>query len=155
MTKSKKLKICLAASAGGHLTQLLKLANCWNEYDAFFITTCEEVKKKLEKSGNVYVAGESNRQHPIKIMKVILCCFKIIFKERPDVVLSTGAAVGCIACMIGKLTGAKIVWVDSITNVEKLSLSGRLVRPIANLFLAQWQQLAQQYTNVIFEGTLI
>jgi UDP-N-acetylglucosamine:LPS N-acetylglucosamine transferase len=88
-------------------------------------------------------------------MKAILLCLKIILRERPDVVISTGAAIGCIACMIGKLTSAKIVWIDSITNVEKLSLSGRLVRPIANLFLAQWQQLAQQYKNVIFEGTLI
>lgn len=155
MRKSKKLKICLAASAGGHLSQLLKLAKSWNDYDAFFVTTCSVVKEKLQKQGKVYVVGESNRQHPLKVLMVLIHCIKIILKEKPDVVISTGAAVGCIACILGKITGAKIVWIDSITNVEKLSLSGRLVRPIANLFLAQWQQLTQQYANVKYTGTLI
>jgi UDP-N-acetylglucosamine:LPS N-acetylglucosamine transferase len=155
MKNTSKLKICLAASAGGHLTQLLKLSNSWNEYDTFFITTCPEVKNKLEKNSNVYVTGESNRQHPIKLFKVFFRCVKIILKERPDVIISTGAAIGCIACFLGKLTKAKIIWVDSITNIEKLSLSGRLIRPFANLFITQWQQLAKQYRNVIFEGTLI
>jgi UDP-N-acetylglucosamine:LPS N-acetylglucosamine transferase len=86
---------------------------------------------------------------------VLVYCFKIIIKERPDVVISTGAAIGCIACILGKIMGAKIIWIDSITNVERLSLSGRLVRPISNLFLAQWQQFTKQYPNVLFEGTLI
>ncbi|MEN6384938.1 MAG: PssD/Cps14F family polysaccharide biosynthesis glycosyltransferase [Phycisphaerales bacterium] len=155
MKNNRKMKICLAASAGGHLTQLLKLAQSWHEYEVFFITTCNEVKNKLEKKANVYVVGESNRQHPLKIIKTIIFCMKIIINEKPNVIISTGAAVGCIACLLGKLSGAKVIWVDSITNIERLSLSGRLVRPVANLFIAQWQQLAQRYTNVIFEGTLI
>ncbi|OHB60645.1 MAG: hypothetical protein A2Y12_02900 [Planctomycetes bacterium GWF2_42_9] len=153
--KYKKLKICLAASAGGHLTQLLKLAKTWDEYDPFFITTCEAVKNKLEQYGNVYITAESNREHPLKVLKVLFYCLRIILKERPDVVISTGAAIGCVACILGKLIGAKVIWIDSITNVEKLSLSGRLVRPISNLFLAQWQQFAKQYPNVFFEGTII
>ena len=69
--------------------------------------------------------------------------------------ISTGAAVGCIMCFLGKVTGAKIVWVDSITNVDRLSLSGRLVWRIADLFLAQWQQLAEQHKNVEYAGKII
>ncbi len=155
MKNKKHLKICLAASAGGHLTQLLKIADSWNEYDTFFITTSTIVKNKLKDYRNVYITGECNRQHPLKSFRVFAHCFKIILAERPDVVISTGAAVGCIACFLGKLFGARIVWIDSITNAEQLSLSGRLIRPVANLFLAQWQQFANQYPNVLFEGTLI
>jgi UDP-N-acetylglucosamine:LPS N-acetylglucosamine transferase len=78
-------------------------------------------------------------------MKVILC-------EKPDVVVSTGAAVGCITCFLSKLLGAKVIWIDSITNVERISLSGRMVRQIADLFLVQWSELAEKYSNRFPQG---
>ncbi|HBG28276.1 MAG: hypothetical protein A2Y10_03180 [Planctomycetes bacterium GWF2_41_51] len=152
---NKPMRICLAASAGGHLNQLLKLAKCWNNYNTFFITTSDVVQTKLSKHGKVYIVCECNRQHLLKSLVALFHCIKIILKEKPDVVISTGAAVGCITCMLGKITGAKIIWIDSITNIEKLSLSGRMVRPFANLFLAQWKQLSEQYVNVNYAGTLI
>ena len=151
----KRLKICIVASAGGHLSQLLKLVDSWNGYETFSITTTEVVREKLQKFGPVYTVGECNRQHPILVFKVLLQCIRIILKERPDVIISTGAAVGCIACFFGKFIGAKIVWLDSITNVEKLSLSGRMVRFIADLFLVQWPELAQKYSNTEYIGSVI
>lgn len=149
------MKICLAASAGGHLTQLLRLESAWSGHNTFFVTTSNVVLKKLQQCGKAYVVGECNRQHPLKVLLVLIHCIRIILKERPDVVISTGAAVGCIMCFLGKITGAKIIWVDSITNVDRLSLSGRLVRYIADLFLAQWQQLAGQYKNIEYAGKII
>ena len=151
----KCMKICLAASAGGHLTQLLRLQSAWNGHSTFCVTTSDVVLEKLQKYGKVYVVGECNRQHLLKVLLVLIRCIRIILKERPDVMISTGAAVGCIMCFLGKVTGAKIVWVDSITNVDRLSLSGRLVRHIADLFLAQWQQLAEQHKNVEYAGKII
>jgi len=82
-------------------------------------------------------------------------CINVILRERPDVVISTGAAAGCIVCFLGKLLGARVVWIDSITNVERISLSGRMVRYIANLFLVQWPKLAEQYNNVEYVGAVI
>ena len=150
-----QLRICLAASAGGHISQLLKLAESWNGYETFCVTTTEVVRDKLSKLGEVYVVGECNRQHPMKVVTVLLRCGRIIFKEKPDVVISTGAAAGCMLCFLGKITGAKVVWVDSITNVERISLSGRMVRYIADLFLVQWPELAGRYNRVEFVGTVV
>lgn len=156
MTKQqRKWRICIAASAGGHVSQLLKLAECWKDYDTFCITTTDVVKEKLEKYGKVYTVGESNREHPLQVVKAFIRCLKAILHEKPDVIMSTGAAVGCIACFLGKLQGAKVIWVDSITNVERLSLSGRLVRYIADLFLVQWPELVKCYRNVEYVGELI
>ena len=156
MAKERTIRICLAASAGGHLVQLLKLADTWKPYSSFCITTAQSVSRKLEKfTQKVYVVGESNRRYPWQALKVFLRCTQILIKEKPDVVLSTGAAAGCIACFIGKLLGARVVWVDSITNTERISLSGRMVRFIADLFLVQWPELAQQYKNVEYIGTLV
>jgi UDP-N-acetylglucosamine:LPS N-acetylglucosamine transferase len=113
------------------------------------------VKNELLKDGTVYVVGECNRAHPMKVFRVFLRCTKAIFTERPNVVISTGAALGCISCFLGKLIGAKVIWIDSIANVEQLSLSGRMVRYIADLFLTQWPDLAQKYSHVEYIGPLI
>lgn len=150
-----KYKICLATSAGGHLTQLLELAESWKKHETFFVTTHEVMKEKLQQHSQVYVVGECNRQHPIRAIKVLMWCINAMFRERPDVVISTGAAAGCMACFLGKLLGAKVIWVDSITNVERLSLSGRMVRYIADLFLVQWPDLAEQYNGVEYVGAVI
>ena len=155
MGKRNKLKICLAASSGGHLTELEKLSDSWKLYETFFVTTVPVVRNNLQTSGNIYIVGECNRQHPIKVLKVFLRCLRITLKEKPNVVISTGAAAGCIICFLAKLSGADIIWIDSITNVEKISLSGRMVRYIADLFLVQWPELTQKYDNVEFIGAVI
>ena len=156
MTKRReKLRICLAASAGGHLSQLLKLADCWKDYETFCITTTEIVAREIYKHGRTYVVGECNRQHPLRVISVFILCTGIILRQRPDVVISTGAAAGCIASFLAKLMGARVVWMDSITNVERISLSGRMVRHIADLFLVQWPDLVKQYKKVEYIGAVI
>lgn len=150
-----KYKICLVASAGGHISQLLKLTDSWEGHESFCITTVDVVARKLQGFASIYVVGECNRQHPLKVMAVLLRCAKAVFREKPQVVISTGAAAGCMVCFLGKLLGAKVIWIDSITNVERISLSGRMVRFVADLFLVQWPGLAREYKDVEYVGTVI
>ncbi len=152
---AKAIKVCLAASSGGHLSQLLKLSESWKESRPCWVTTSDVIKDRLSTYGRVYVVGECNRQQPLRVFLVLLRCIRIVLGERPDVVISTGAAAGCMVCFLSKLFGAKIVWIDSITNVYRLSLSGRLVRHIADLFLVQWPELAEKYRNVEYVGAVI
>ena len=155
MNRNEKLRICIVGSAGGHLNQLLKLIDSWQGRDAFYVTTTAVVREKLSKLGRVYVVGECNREHPIQVVKVLLCCISIVFKERPNVMISTGAAAGCMLSLLGKILGAKVIWIDSITNVERISLSGRIVRYTADLFLVQWPELAGRYKKVEFVGSIV
>ncbi len=152
---AKKLKICLACSAGGHLSQLLKLSDCFAQHEKIWITTSNLVQNQLQQYGPVYIAAESNRRHPLKILKTIIYCAWIIFKNKPNVVISTGAAVGFAASLWGKLSGAKIIWIDSITNTKKLSLSGKLVSFFADLLLVQWPDLTKIYPHSEYAGTLV
>jgi UDP-N-acetylglucosamine:LPS N-acetylglucosamine transferase len=150
-----KIRVCLAASAGGHMSQLLRLSESWSGTDAFFVTTGKMVADYLQKDYKVFVVGECNRSQPVRTMRVLAKCIKIIRAEKPDVIISTGAAAGCILCFLGKLRGSRVVWVDSITNVERLSLSGRMVRLIADMFFVQWPHLAEKYTRVEYAGALV
>ena len=155
MKDQMPMKICLAASAGGHLTQLLKLADSWDGYNTFCVTTTEVIRTRLGHYGSVYVVGECNHKHPIRASRVFYRCIRIVLREKPDVVISSGAAAGCIVCFLSKLLGAKVIWIDSITNVERISLSGRMVRHISDLFLVQWPELAEQYNHVEYAGAVI
>ena len=149
------LKICLAASAGGHLSQLLKVAPSSSTHSVSIITTSEAVRANLAELGRVHVVGECNRAHLLGVLRVLFRCLRIVLRERPDVVISTGAAPACIYCLLAKLLGAKIVWVDSITNVERISLSGRIIRPIADMFLVQWPDLVEKYRGVQYVSAII
>ncbi len=151
----QKLKICIVASAGGHLSQLLSLQMIWKEYEIVCVSTGQMVRDKLEVLGKTYIVGECNREHPIKTLTVMCKCLRIILQERPKVVLSTGAAVGFLMCFWGKLFGAKVVWMDSIANAQKMSMSGRMVRKFADLILSQWSDVADRYPNVEYVGEVI
>ena len=137
------------------MSQLLKLTESWQGHETFYVTTTEVMREKLSRFGTVYVVGECNREYPVRVVRVLLRCIKILFREKPDVVISTGAAAGCMLCLLGKMLRAKVVWIDSITNVERISLSGRMVRHIADLFLVQWPDLVGRYKKVEFAGPLI
>ena len=152
---NKSLKVCVAASAGGHLIQLLQLWPSWQQYEVIYVTTGTEVAGRLNKAGRIYTVSDCNRQHLWHVVKAFFRCAKIALGERPDVVISTGAAPGLLMCIWGKITGAKVVWIDSITNTQRLSLSGRLVRPFADLLLTQWQELAGKHKKAEYAGQII
>lgn len=135
--------------------QLLKIADSWQGRDVFYVSTVPVVAEKLQRLGRTYIVGECNREHPIRTFVVMLRCLKIAVKERPGIVISTGAAPGLLLCLLAKLFGAKVIWLDSIANTEKLSMSGRMVRPFADLILSQWPDVAAKYKNVEFVGAVI
>jgi UDP-N-acetylglucosamine:LPS N-acetylglucosamine transferase len=137
------------------MSQLLSVKDSWRGHATFYVTTTQVLKSNLEKLGKVYIVGECNRQNPFRVICVFFRCINAAWRERPNVVVSTGAAVGCIMCFLGKLWGAKVIWIDSITNVDRISLSGRMVRYIADLFLVQWYELTQKYSGVEYVGTTI
>ena len=151
----KNMKICLAASAGGHLVQLLRLRQSWDGCEVFYVSTSEVVKDKLAKSAPVHIVGECNRRHPLRTLRVLWRCFTVARAERPDVVISTGAAPGLLVCLTARLFGARIVWVDSIANVRRFSLSGRMIRPFSSLFLTQWPELENKAKRIEFAGSVI
>jgi UDP-N-acetylglucosamine:LPS N-acetylglucosamine transferase len=158
LKKQKTLRICVGASAGGHMNQLLKLleaSSSWPQPPSFYVTTLEALSKKLAQKGPVYIIGECNRRHLLKVFGVLIRSLTIMIRERPDVLITTGSLPLAIACLAAKLFGAKIVWIDSIANIERFSLSGRMVLHFADLFLTQWPELAQGRRNVEYAGAIV
>jgi UDP-N-acetylglucosamine:LPS N-acetylglucosamine transferase len=133
----------------------MKLEEAWRRYDKFYVTTTQEVKEELERHGKVYVVSECNRQMPLRNLRVLASCIRIALKERPDVVISTGAAPACLFCIVARILGARIVWVDSIANIDDLSMSGRIIKPLADMMLVQWPEVAHKRKSVEYVGNLL
>jgi len=88
--------------------------------------------------------SDATRWDKLKLILVAGQIIWLLLRERPEVVVSTGAAPGYFALRFGKLIGARTVWIDSIANVDELSMAGRMVGPYADMWLTQWSHLARQ-----------
>ena len=139
------------ASAGGHWVQLMRLRPAWKGLRVTYVTTdpdfrqtiCQYARDNNEPTPSLYTVVEANRWQKFRLLRQLLGLTYILLRERPDVVLSTGAAPGYFALRIGRLLGARTVWVDSMANAEELSMSGRRIGRHADLWLTQWEHLAQ------------
>ena len=136
-------KILAVASGGGHWVQLLRMLPAFRGHHLVYVTTLDGYRSEVAPAP-FYVVNDANRWNKLRLLRVALRFAVIIACERPDVIISTGAAPGYFAVRIGKLAGAKTIWVDSVANVDELSLSGQRVGAHADLWLTQWPHLARE-----------
>lgn len=139
----KKTKILAISSGGGHWVQLLRLRPAFDGCDVVFATVKEGYRANLAPGSEFRLIPDGNRWNKTGLLRAFFAIFRLVWRERPDVVISTGASPGYFAIRIGNLFGARTIWVDSIANGEELSLSGQKVGPHAALWLTQWAHLAR------------
>jgi UDP-N-acetylglucosamine:LPS N-acetylglucosamine transferase len=137
----RKPKALAVASTGGHWMQLLRLIPALDGYEIVFVTVLESYRRQV--SNKFYVVPDANRWNRFGLITLAVRMAWIVQREKPDVVISTGAAPGYFAVLFAHLFGARTVWVDSIANIERLSVSGRLAGKHADLWLTQWPHLAR------------
>jgi hypothetical protein len=138
----KTTRVLAISSAGGHWEQLMLLRAGLDQCEVFYAVTNPAV---AERSGvPAMTIPDFNANAPLKTVLGSLKIAAMVLRLRPDAVVSTGAAPGLVAAVVGKLIGAKAIWIDSIANAQQLSLSGRLARRVADLWLTQWRHLAAE-----------
>lgn len=134
-------RVLAVASGGGHWVQLLSLRAAFDDLDVAWVTVEDSYREQVS-GARFYTVTDATRWDKLKLMKMTAELAYIMLRERPDVVISTGAAPGGVALCFGKMLGARTIWVDSIANVESLSMSGRKVKRFADVWLTQWEHLA-------------
>lgn len=108
--------------------------------DIVYATTTDDLSKSIFPK-KCYLVADCNRNTPFSIFKSTKDVFFLLRSERPNVVMSTGAAPGLIGLMLGKILGCRTIWVDSFANSTELSLSGRIAGKFVDVWLTQWQHL--------------
>lgn len=149
----KRKKIALVGSHGGHLTEILALRGAFEGHDVFFITYEGATSASLSPAYRI----KKFHDHPLRVFTVWAEIFRILRKERPDVVFSTGSEIAIPVFYLAKFFfRCRLIYLECSAQVSTPSLTGRVVYPITDLFLVQWEPLLEKYGRcALYRGGLI
>jgi UDP-N-acetylglucosamine:LPS N-acetylglucosamine transferase len=139
----RKKRLLAVASGGGHWVQLSRLFPAFADCELVLATVHADYAADAPDGSRFHTIRDATRWDRWGLVVLAFQLLRIVLTERPDIVLSTGAAPGYLALRLGKLLGARTVWIDSIANVEEVSLSGRKISRHADIWLTQWEHLAR------------
>ncbi len=160
LKKNKKKKVLFISSTGGHLNELLQLAPLFEKYDYKIITEKDKANEKLKEQygEKLYFLPYGTRAKLFTyIFKYFYLCLKTIylyFKIKPQVIVTTGTHTAGPMCYLGKIFGSKIIYIETFANRNKKTATGRLIYPIADLFIVQWEEMLKLYPKAIYGGSI-
>ena len=158
--QEKRKKVLFISSTGGHLDELMQLSPLFEKYDYYVITEKDKSNKYLkEKYGEkMYFLPYSTRAKIFTyIFKYFYICLKTIYlfvRIKPKVIVTTGTHTAGPMCIIGKLFRSKIIYIETFANTNKKTMTGKLIYPIADLFIVQWEEMLQLYPRAIYGGSI-
>lgn len=147
-----RMKVCLVGSSGGHLIHLYMLKPYWNKVDRFWVTFDKEDAVSLLKGEKVYTCYYPTNRNLINLIKNSYLAVKVLRKEKPDLMISSGAAVAFPFFYIAKIMGKKLIFIEVYDRIDKPTLTGKLVYPIADAFIVQWKEQLKAYPKGTYLG---
>ena len=150
----KNIKVCLVGSSGGHLDHLYLLKPFWEDKERFWATFDKEDARSLLMGEKMYpVYYPSNRSIKALIINT-LRAVKILRKEKPDLIISAGAAPSVPFFLIGKLKKRKLIYIETFDRINKASLSGKMCYKMADVFVVQWEDMRKIYPKAVYLGSI-
>lgn len=148
------MKICLVGSSGGHLAHLNMLEPLWSQHDRFWVTFDKEDARSILKKEKMYPCFYPTNRNIKNLVKNTFLAVKILRKEKPDVIISSGAAVAVPFFYLGKIFGAKTVYIEVFDRIDKPTVTGKLVYPVTDKFIVQWEEMKKVYPKAINLGSI-
>lgn len=154
MNGEKNFKICFAASSGGHYEQLMMLKPLMEKYDSFVITEQTDYSAKIVNEKTYYMKQVNRREKGFiwKIMQNIWKSIWIYKREKPDIVICTGVLAMIPICLISKLKGKKLIYIESFAKVTSPTETGKLLYKFADCFYVQWESMLKFYPKAKYLG---
>lgn len=152
--KEKNIKLCFAASSGGHYEQLLMLKPLMDKYNSFILT--EKTTYLSEVKGiKTYYIKQVNRKEKMRVFNLLFNAFislYIFLKEKPDVIICTGVLAMIPMCLICKLFQRKLIYIESFAKVTSATETGKLMYRLADQFYIQWESMLEVFPKAIYIG---
>jgi len=145
----KRLKICVVSSVGGHLREALQLEEVLRAHEVFFILN-DETSVPLDRP----VFRIAHAERDLRVLWNFVEAAAILRRERPDVILSTGAGPAVPVAIVGKLLGATVIFIETFGAVERPTLTGRILYRLADHFFYQWEPLAAFFPRGTYAGSI-
>jgi hypothetical protein len=152
---SEPVDVLLVCSPGGHALQLHLLRPAWSGCKTAWVTLDAEDTRSLFQSESVSFAhGPTTRNVP-NLLRNLRLAWKLLRELNPAVVVTTGAAIAVPFAWLGRLRGARVVYVESLTRIDKPSLSCRLIAPVADRIYVQWPELVPSVRRSRYAGRVV
>lgn len=153
-------KVLFISSTGGHLSELMQLKPIFKNYNYHIITEKDKatsaLKEEYKNKISYLIYGTRKKILTYPFIFIINCIKSLYFycKIRPKYIVTTGTHTAVPICYIGKLFGTKIIFIESFANKNSKTLSGKMIYPIANLFIVQWEEMLKLYPKAIYGGSI-
>ncbi|OIL05187.1 UDP-N-acetylglucosamine--LPS N-acetylglucosamine transferase, partial [Oenococcus oeni] len=139
-------------SSGGHLTHLYLLKPFWKDKDRFWVTFNKEDAQSVLKNERMIPAFYPTNRNIKNLIRNTFLAFKVLKREKPDIIISSGAAVAVPFFYLGKLFGAKTIYIEVFDRIDRPTLTGKLVYPVTDKFIVQWPEMKKIYPKAINLG---
>ncbi len=146
-------RLLALASGGGHWIQLLRLQPAFEGFDVAYVSMFNSYADSVAGS-RFHTVPDASRFDVKSFAPVLACAVRIIARERPAAIVTTGSAPMLAFILLGRLTGRRTLWIDSIANSERMSSSGRLAKKVAHKVVSQWPEVAAR-EGVEFWGRVL
>lgn len=146
------MKICIVSSSGGHLTEVRELKDAYARHDHFYVLNAR-IELPRDMQGRTHFIRHAERDW--QVLANLVEAWRILRRERPDVILSTGAGPAVPFALAGKLLGIPFVFVETLTRITRPSLTGRIMYRLADAFFYQWKPLERFFPRGIYGGPLV
>lgn len=146
------MRVCIVSSCGGHLTEVRQLLPAYAAYDHFYVLN-DRAMLPPDMAGRTYFIRHSERD--LRQLTNLREAWNILRRERPRVILSTGAGPAVPFALVGRLLGCTIVFIETITRIDRPSLTGRIMYRLAHRFYYQWESLAPHFPKGVCGGLII
>ncbi|HET8615443.1 MAG TPA: PssD/Cps14F family polysaccharide biosynthesis glycosyltransferase [Actinomycetales bacterium] len=148
-------RVLLVGSSGGHLTQLWALRDWWEQHDRHWVTFDTPDATSLLADESSTWAYHPTTRHVLNLVRNAVLAWRVLRRERPEVVVSTGAGVALPFFVLGRLFGAVTVYVEVFDRIDSATLTGRLCRPFASAMCVQWDEQQSLYRDSVVIGPLL
>ena len=149
------MKLCLVSSSGGHLFHLNLLRPFWSKYDRVWVASKKEDALNILADETVYWAYFPTPRNLKNLIRNSVLAWRVLRRERPDVIVSAGSAVAVPFFYLGKLFGCTVVFIEVYDRIATPTLTGKLVHPIADLFVVQWEEQKKFYPKGVLLGQIL
>lgn len=154
-------KVMFISSTGGHFNELMKLEPLFKNYKVTVVTESSSNKKKLQneyKKYNIHFLLKKSKYRIVSLFNLFINCFiSLVYfiKYRPKYIVTTGAHTAGPMCCIGKIFRSKIIFIETMANINTPTKTGRIIYKFADLFIVQWEEMLKVYPNAVYGGWII
>ena len=148
------MKVCLVGSSGGNLTHLYMLKPFWKDKNRFWVTFDKEDARSLLKDEKMYPCYFPTNRNIKNLIRNTFLAIRVLKKEKPDLIISSGAAVAVPFFYLGKMMGAKLIYIEVFDRIDKPTMTGKMVYPIVDKFIVQWEEMKKVYPKAVNFGSI-